>query len=312
MDIEKSWLVSEQYDSPRFVRYVDLNSHSELSRDGVESDPQKIREGFNAEEVFRMHANIEGLDKHVKILSLPLKIDWALSLAAQREMRILREKKFLSTLRGGRFTDLARPLGKEVVTEIKENCPNLEKLVSLVEEKIADTNLFVRAIKIDEARRSSTAPSDDKNQTNFHFDGGKSSVRDFPDPVFQVFVNIGALPRQFYVITTPLDEMVRQLKAQNFLNDFTAQNLPLNDILKMYQDKFDVNKEVVVVESGQMAIFDGKVFAHDAGKGLMRALKDGDFRPSNEDDFVMVLDFKERGDHETTYDPNKRIFEDFK
>lgn len=108
---------------------------------------------------YPLFANENGTEVHVKVIPLPFYFPDSLCKNAIHEMITLREQGLLTSLRGNRSTDLARPLPTEVREQVNIIAPNLVKLVTGIEKAIKGSDLFVRAIKIDEARISTTTGS---------------------------------------------------------------------------------------------------------------------------------------------------------
>lgn len=104
--------------------------------------------------------------------------------------------------------------------------------------------------------------------------------------------------------------MIDMLEEKNFILSNERRTLPLQEVLKRFTQNFDIKPEQIIIESGQLAIFDGRTFAHDAGKGRLRTLKSGDFEPSNEPDLLLAFDTVKTGYHIGYYDPTKSILED--
>jgi hypothetical protein len=104
--------------------------------------------------------------------------------------------------------------------------------------------------------------------------------------------------------------MIDRLRQEHLVTSDEARTLPLEDILSRFRAAYSVPIETIVVESGHLALFDGRTFAHDAGKGVMRRLLDGVFVPSAEADFVLALDTVKTGYHVGHYDPARSILDD--
>ncbi|MBI3619965.1 hypothetical protein HY214_02365 [Candidatus Roizmanbacteria bacterium] len=259
---------------------------------------------------YQQEGNETGLDGAVKIVPLPVCIPPALSKSAIKEMQKLRAEGLLTSLRGGRPTDLARPLTPKVRARIADGSPDLVNLIRRVEEGIKGGPLFIRTLKFDEARASTTQGEADKSKPNLHFDAEGSSRNDYGGPVYQFYANVSRVPRQFNVLPIPLGEMIFLLKQNGLVTDQESQSLPLKGILARFTQRFNVPVEQIIVESGQLAIFNGRVYAHDAGKGQIRFLRNGEFRPSHEPDFVLALDTVTTRYYEGYYDPGQSILED--
>lgn len=256
------------------------------------------------------HANADDLDSVVKVVPLPVCLSGRLSRGAMADLRRLRDAGALSALRGGRPTDLARPLRADTRAKIKAECPALVGLIGKVEAAITGGDLFVRALKLDEARASTTQADADRAKTNLHFDAERFSLDTYGEPVYQFYVNVARLPRQFRLLPIPLPRMLDQLRRARLLTSDEATTLPLEEILSRFRAAFAAPIETVVVESSHLALFDGRTFAHDAGKGVMRRLLAGAFVPSAEADFVVALDTVKTGYHVGAYDPSRSFLDD--
>lgn len=257
-----------------------------------------------------LFANEDALESSVKIIPLPVRIPRSLSNRIINEMRRLQEEDVLVELRGGRKTDLIRPLRPEVKTKLRNECPNLVELITSVEDAIAGKDLYIRGIKIDEARVSTTQPDSDITKPNLHFDAERSSLQEYAEPVYQYYANIGYFPRQFRILPVPLSEMIFLLTQNNLLSEEEAAIVPVQTLLDRFTTHFSVPSEEIIVESGQLAIFDGRVFAHDAGKGRIGDLKRGRFMPTKEPDLLLALDSIKIPYYQGYYFPNLSFLED--
>jgi hypothetical protein len=101
-----------------------------------------------------------------------------------------------------------------------------------------------------------------------------------------------------------LPEMLTRLVSDGHLTQDEAMSTKVRTLLTTFQSIYAEPVEQIVIESGQLAIFDGRLFAHDAGKGRLRDLVAGRFVPSREPDLVITLDSKKTGFHEGMYDPS--------
>lgn len=295
--------------------YIALNApHLVLASDqpfaGARSDATAASDVDRSRYSYLRHANEDDLDSVVKIVPLPVCLPGRLSQGAIAELRRLREAGVLCALRGGRRTDLAHPLRADARAKIKADCPSLVDLIGRVEAAITGGDLFLRAVKLDEARASTTQADADRTKTNLHFDAERSSLAEYGAPVYQFYANVARLPRQFRLLPIPLPDMLDRLRRERLLTSDEATTLPLEDILLRFRAAFSVPIETIVVESGQLALFDGRTFAHDAGKGVMRRLLAGAFVPSAEADFVLALDTVKTGYHEGYYDPSRSMLDD--
>jgi hypothetical protein len=244
------------------------------------------------------------LERAVKVLPLPEPIPRAISAFAIRGMESLRDLGVLSALRGGRRTDLARPAAGRMAREIRRHAPGLIELVEHLEAILAGSDLFVRSIKLDAARASTTAPSSDPKASNLHFDAEKSSLAEYSEPIWQFYLNAGQLERQFRILP-----IVREGLFAEF-SDAERSTLPLRTLLERHLATHRPVLETVPIESGALAIFDGRRFAHDAGKSDPKALARGRFEPSSEPDLVVALDTVETGYHQGLYRPERSFLED--
>lgn len=267
-------------------------------------------EAVDRGDLFRKYANHEGLASQVKVVPLPVEIPTELSELALNETMSLRDAGYLSTLRGGRRTDLARPLAADVRSAIESNCPALQELVRKIETGIYGSHLFIRAIKLDDSRMSTTQPDTSAVHTPYlHFDAQGYSLTEYFSPVYQYFANIGTLPRIFTILPIPAPEMIKKL-VEDGENESVLRATKMQDLLTMFQSRFKIPYERIVINSGQMAIFDGRAFAHDGGKMDMDALSEGKFIPSPEPDFVLTLDSVINSYHEGYYFPDQSILQD--
>lgn len=315
MNTPEKWKPKARYFGPEASHlYTELNASAfdlpiakmlAAPIDKPQRTPQQVDAQF-----YDKFANELGVDHMVKVVSLPICIPPDLSKGSIREMRELREKGALTALRGNRKTDLARPLKPEMRQMILDSCPNLVDLIQRVEAVIKGSDLFIRAIKMDEARASTTQKEEDRQKGNLHFDAEKDSLEAYKDPVYQFYANVGRLPRQFRIIPVPLPEILQQLVANGHLTEAESQKAPLKDVLHLYVKNFPIVYEQIIVESGQLAIFDGRTFAHDAGKGRMRSVRQGTFTPSHEPDLLLAFDTPKTGYHQGYYAPEQSFLED--
>ena len=240
------------------------------------------------------------------------------SPAALAELEELRAAGYLAALRGGRETDLARPLAPAARRFARERCPNLLGLVEAVESVLAGGPLFVRTLKLDRARASSTDPSAELARTNLHFDAGKSSLAEYREPIFQFYLNAGLEPRQFRILPVPRPELFTRVASATGRVLQELDRDPLDRVLAEFLEPIapaesresGTRLEWIPVPSGYLAVFDGRTFAHDAGKAAPTALLDSRFEPSPEPDFVLALDTVTTGYHVGHYHPELPFFED--
>ena len=253
---------------------------------------------------FLEHANEQGLETAVKVVPLPLCTPRDLSRAVIHEMAALRQAEVLTVLRGGRRTDLARPLSGEQRAHVLARAPSIVELVERIEAALGDHDLFLRTLKYDDARYSSTHQTDNLSGANVHFDAQESSLGEWSGEIHQYFANVASLPRQFRILPVTLPEMIDRLVTDGHLTRDEAMSTKVRTILTTFQSIYAEPVEQIVIESGQLAIFDGRLWAHDAGKGRLRDLVAGRFVPSPEPDLVITLDSKKTGFHEGMYDPS--------
>ncbi|MEA2574046.1 MAG: hypothetical protein QOH93_1344, partial [Chloroflexia bacterium] len=254
---------------------------------------------------YTLFAGDDCLESLVKVIPLPVDLPKALRKGAMTEMQRLRDLGVLTELRGGRLTDLARPLSPEARRAVTEHCPSLVELVRRVEGAIAGSDLFIRALKIDEARASTTGVDTDKSKTNLHFDGELTSLAEYPGPIYQYFVNVALLPRQFRILPLPLRDMLQILLDCKLLPHDAEQACTPKAIVEAFTQHFDAPLEEIIIETGSLAVFNGRVFAHDAGKGQIGPLAWGRFVPTSEPDFIIALDTVKTGYHEGYYFPEQ-------
>jgi len=252
---------------------------------------------------FLAHANEIGLDRSVKVVPLPLCIPRWLSQAVINEMAELRRAEVLTVLRGGRRTDLARPLAPDARAHVLAHAPSVVELIQRVEEALGDGDLFLRTVKYDDARFSSTHQTDNLSGANFHFDAQDATLGEWSGEIHQYFANVATLPRQFRILPVTLPEMLERLVSDGHITAEGAMSIRVRTILTTFQAIYAEPVEQIVIESGQLAIFDGRLFAHDAGKGRLRDLAAGRFVPTREPDLVITLDSKKTRFHEGMYEP---------
>ncbi len=258
----------------------------------------------------------DDLDQEVRILPLPSPLTPELSSGAIAEMARLRAEGHLTALRGGRLTDLPRPLPAALRQHVCETCPYLVELLRRVETGLAGTHLFVRAVKLDDARASTTAPEADIQAENLHFDAELSSLTEYDEPVYQFYANAAVQPRQFRILPLPLPRLVECLIDAGRLDAEAASEWKVRRLFDTYLDWWHETKEkesplqVLPVPSGWLAIFDGRSFAHDAGKADMEALAAGRFQPASEPDLVLALDTVRTDYHEGYYYPELPLLDD--
>ncbi len=284
-----------------------------LNRELLEdADPVPAAGTVTNRESFAAAATVAGLDETVKVLPIPAAVRDETKTGAMAEVAGLARDGFLTALRGERKTDLARPLGASAAEHIRSRCPHLAALVTAVEGAIAGSDLFVRAVKHDRARASSTDASGDRARENLHFDAELSSLEEYDEPIFQFYLNVGREPRQFRILPLPLSAILARLVDCGDLAPENVRRMPLGEILDRYRHRFTTPLEVIPVESLHLAIFDGRVFAHDAGKASLPSLLEGRFEPSHEDDLVLALDATLTGHHRGLYHPARPFLEDLR
>jgi hypothetical protein len=257
-----------------------------------------------------LFANEVGIENSVKVVPLPVRIPAELSAGAITEMQQLGETGVLTALRGGRRTDLPRPLPAEVREQVIEGSPHLVELITRVESAIKGSDLFIRAVKLDKARASTTQAAADVAKSNFHYDAERSSKEAYPGPVYQYYANVAQEPRQFRIVPLTYHEMGQALQRSGLITEAEIDTLPMETLLNTFMTNFDVPIEDIVVESGRLAIFDGRTFAHDAGKAKVDELQQGRFVPTEEPDFLLALDTIKTGHHVGLYHPEMSLLDD--
>ncbi len=246
----------------------------------------------------RKEINIEDLEWVLKVVQTPTVLNPAEIQIMIQQLHKLREAKYLTALRGNRMTDLSRNVSKETIAFMEVNCPSIFYIIKEIESWLgSDSDLFIRTIKYDEARFSSTSPKEDVYDQNLHFDAGKSNLFDWPFSIPQFFLNIGST-RFFRVYPVPLNQMITSMIERTNLPLEDIGALPTNKILSWHQRTFNENLEEVVIPNGALVIFDGRRFAHDAGKWPLKGDK------INEPDAVLALDLKNHMSNQVQYDVN--------
>jgi hypothetical protein len=265
---------------------------------------------------FQLYANEHHLDTIVKVIPIPAVIPADLSEAAIDDMRSLRERGLLESLRGGRYTDLPRPLFPDQREALRSESENLAQLIRLVESSLSSTSLFVRAVKLDEARASTTAKSANVGEEFLHLDNYVGSYRQYPEPNFQYFLNVGQLPRVFRIVPISVRELMAGLVQATSVGLAYWRDVPPTGIVAFVRGRYDIEPagiEEIVVPSGHVAIFDGRSFVHDAGKPDMQAMLAGQwFTPSAEPDIVIALDSTRHNldTHLLAYNPHEAFASD--
>ena len=281
------------------------HSYETLNRDLLALAPARPPEPAPTDPTgFQAAATTEDLDRLVKVVPLTAPISAGLSSAAILGMERLRDLGQLTALRGDRPTDLPRPRGGLFATDVRQHAPALIELIETIETELSGSPLFVRSIKLDRARASTTAPSSNPAATNLHFDAERSSLAEYAEPVFQFYLNAGRLERQFRILPVLRKDLLADFGASD------QRSLPLEGLLESYLARHPPIFETIPIESGVLAIFDGRQFAHDAGKADVEALIADRFEPSSEPDLVIALDTVETGYHQGLYRPELPFFED--
>lgn len=284
---------------PRPANYERLN-HELLARAPLPLDEPPLEDRA----AWQAAATPRDLDRTVKVVPLGEPIPRAVTRFAIQGMERLRDLGALTALRGRRPTDLARPAAGRMGRKIRRYAPGLIELVEHLEEILGGSSLFIRAIKLDFARASTTAASNDLAAANLHFDAEKSSLSEYSEPVFQFYLNAGQLERQFRILPVLREDLLAEFAEDE------RHELPLEALLARHLALQPPTLEVIPVESGALAIFDGRRFAHDAGKCDPDALARGRFAPSPEPDLVVALDTIETGYHRGLYRPEVPFLED--
>eukprot|EP00698_Gefionella_okellyi_P008750 TRINITY_DN2188_c0_g1_i1.p2 TRINITY_DN2188_c0_g1~~TRINITY_DN2188_c0_g1_i1.p2 ORF type:complete len:271 (+),score=48.39 TRINITY_DN2188_c0_g1_i1:97-813(+) len=225
-----------------------------------------------------------------------------LSAAGITAMRRLRDSGHLVALRGGRLTDLAKPIKQSTLEFIAQHCAPLATLAQLVEQSLVGTDLFLRAFKCDCARASTTIPDSAAiTESYFHFDAQESSLLQYSDPIWQFYMNVGQHPRQFRVIPQCYSDMLNSVVLEG---EDPASLTPLTVLRR--KGAACPPPVTVQVDSGSMAIFNGRVWAHDAGKGTFDEY--GKFvAADDEDDFVAAIDTKRTAYHDELYNVDQPL-----
>ena len=122
--------------------------------------------------------------------------------------------------------------------------------------------------------------------------------------MFQFYLNAGRLERQFRILPVLRKDLLADFGASD------RRSLPLEALLESYLARHPSIFETIPIESGALAIFDGRQFAHDAGKADVEALIADRFEPSSEPDLVIALDTVETGYHQGLYRPELPFFQD--
>lgn len=242
--------------------------------------------------------NTNGINEAIKVVQTPITNPEVVNKFIIEELRELRKKGYLTALRGNRMTDLSRNVSEEISTFIKNNCHNILFLIKETEKWLGlNPDLFIRVIKFDEARFSSTSPKEDTSDQNLHFDAGKSSFFEWQSSIPQFFLNVGST-RFFRVYPVPLNEMITSAVEHTNLTLETIEKMPVSEILSWHQKVFKEKLKEIKVPNGAMVIFDGRRFAHDAGKWPMEG------RRLCEPDVTLALDLKSNMYNQIQYKVN--------
>ena len=266
--------------------------------------PARSRIDFYSDSAtFASSCGPEGLDERVKVLDSPLRASDELLEQAARECSALREQGRLTVMRGERGTDLLRPLSPDLAERLRAR-PALSALITQVESAIRVTGLFLRAIKFDDARASSTSKLADKLSTNLHFDAERATPRTFNGSIRQFYLNLSPTPRHFLIVPVSLGEMI------DALGDRTEE--PVGHTLQRYIDRFGLQVEVTPAAPFSLVIFDGRAFAHDAGKFTCASFEspEGPLALAPKPDLIAGLDALESNYEHTGYRPEIPFLED--
>lgn len=253
--------------------------------------------------------DLHQLSERCEVIQLPLISEKEEASAMIGEMEEIKKRFRLVALRGGRQTDLTRPLSFRVQAQLLNHCPTLVAKIQEMEKMLRGwaPALFLRAVKLDAARVSSTSPSVDLSDTNWHFDAGPTNIFDGPDSVPQFYLNLGSQPRHFRIFRATLPEMLEALA--NTTLGISKRNLaiwPAEQILAIYQTNTpDAPIEEVNVPSGSLTVFDGRRFAHDAGKWQTQRRNE-----ETEADLVAALDLKSNLTNQVLCRTNLSFLED--
>lgn len=236
--------------------------------------------------------NYSELDQRIKVVKLPLSVSEETLRKISAEMHNLQEERYLTTLRGGILTDLARKLETRTAAYVRKNCATLTDFVLMFEEFLSQLNSFlrIRTFKYDIARLSST---NTEGKENMHLDYMSASRDEQPGPIYQIFINLGLSPRQFKYIPYTFSQIIEKLVSEGVYTAREVNSIAAESILWSFE-KFKPTRHMVSIPSLHAALFDGRNFPHDACKGNLQSILKGEFLPSSEADMVMVLDSKER------------------
>lgn len=289
------------------LAYYRVNGHLRFPRPNQENSQLVANEGPTE---FHRMASVVGTEFFVKVVQLPVVIPSGFSANAIREVEMLRASGVLTELRGGRFTEIARPISRQVRDIIRITARSLITLIELVENAVAGGELFLRTIKFENARRSTTSVDANILSENLHYDAELSSLAEYSGPVYQFYMNVATEPRQMRILPLTLREISRFLVEWTLITEDAVRTVSPKEQLELFKREAESVVEEIVVESGQMTVFNGRVFAHDAGKGRLEALARGVFFPSAEPDLVFALDTTITRYHVGFYNPELSFLDD--
>lgn len=261
------------------------------------------------------------LEALVKVIKLPLEFERSESEAAADDMRRLQRANRLVQMGSGRKTDLfrGRRYDENQNAELRTpdllaefDCGGLSAIIAKIESILAGTGLFVRSVRMDDARFSSTAKGNDILAPNIHFDAGRVTDAETSGTLFQCFVNLGQLPRQFRVIPVTRRSLVDALTNSGLADVsegwMSRQPTKLLDTILNYWPNLPL--EIITVPSASMAVFDGRTFPHDGGKMHHEALIRGEQLPAEELDVTLQLERSDNFANVVYYDVTESFLDD--
>ena len=243
----------------------------------------------NPEEIDYKDGLVAQLSELVRIVPFPKDISRELRIAAMRDLIFLRDLEMLDVIRGGRKTDLLRPLSEKVAAKVKNDFSGLKSFIEYVESALIHTHLFIRSLKIDDARTSTTQREADIFKPNLHFDGRGRSLEEISQPEFKFFLNAATEPRHFRILPVSVGDMLDFCINQGLIPAGRRNTISVRDLLVIFESHTEIPYETIPVYPNQIAIFDGRTFAHDGGKADPDALLQGEFKPATEPDFAVEL-----------------------
>ncbi|MEM6792348.1 MAG: hypothetical protein AAF725_00070 [Acidobacteriota bacterium] len=266
--------------------------------------PRRVdREGSDPKRIFRENCGHRGTLESVKVLDFPSRLPTATLEQAAEECRTLRSRGSLTVMRGDRPTDLLRPLSPDLAERVR-SCPALRQVLEWLEGgDLAGSGLFVRSIKFDDARASSTARDPRRLATHLHFDAERATPKTFSGSIRQFYLNLSSTPRHFLIVPVALEEM---LAAGEHPEE------PVGGTLERFLDRFGTLAEVTAAPPFSLVVFDGRAFAHDAAKFEHSSFLDegAPLELAREPDFIVALDALETNYEHVGYRPEAPFLED--